>query len=105
MYYVPAINKTCISQVEHHPNNLTILIKCGKTRNKINIDCQIESVAVSDLNLYRLRISSAPLFSDSDIRVENPLENTQTFYDGGARTDLTPQVLEKINAKTCIQNF
>jgi hypothetical protein len=38
--------------------------------------------------LSRLRIFSTPPFFDSDIRVENFLENTQKFYDGGARLDI-----------------
>jgi hypothetical protein len=36
--------------------------------------------------LLRLRIFPTPPLSDSDIWVENFLENTQTFYDDGART-------------------
>jgi hypothetical protein len=36
------------------------------------------------LNMYKLRNFSAPPFSDSDIRVENFLENTPKFYDIGA---------------------
>jgi hypothetical protein len=36
--------------------------------------------------LSRLRIFPTPPFSDSDILVENFLENTQKFYDGGAWT-------------------
>jgi hypothetical protein len=38
----------------------------------------------SDLSMYRLRKFSALPFSDSDIKVENFLENAQKFYDIGA---------------------
>jgi hypothetical protein len=50
-------------------------------------------ITFSDLSLYRPTKFSAPPFSDSDIRVENFLENAQKFYDIGARSvplNLTP---------------
>jgi hypothetical protein len=43
--------------------------------------------------LSRSRIFPTPPFSDSDNWVENFLENTQKFYDGGARS--TCQILRQ----------
>jgi hypothetical protein len=54
------------------------------SQRMVELEISLTLITFSDLDMYRLQKLSAPPFSDSNIWVENFLENTQKFYDIGA---------------------